>query len=451
MSVRRIRLHGSFDIADLVQPVLNGLGILAAGVAAYLPWYISFGSQAGGILPNAVFPTRFHQLLVMFPMLLIVGWFLADRLIRFRRNADWTTGTVFGVGLLLTLIASVVSISVVALRADPAIQQFAVTSAGLSDQAGSAGVASLVPAATRVIASYRLTHPLTPLLMTVLIIGGVAALLAADRDESGARFGPDTATSFALIMILTGAMLVLGPEFVYLRDVFGQRLNTIFKFYYATWILWSLAAAFGLHVLIAQRRAVTRTMVTILTGVLVTGGLVYTVFSIPAKTGDFGKATGQPPTLDGIAYIQQNHPDDYAGIQWLQQNARPGDVVLEAVGGQYSYYARISMATGIPTVIGWPGHERQWRGDRYDVLAGTREQDVQEIYGTINMQRALDLIDRYDVTYIFVGSLERAGGYATPAGIAKFDDYLTVAYQDQGVTIYRADQPLSEARTEEIP
>ena len=33
---------------------------------------------------------------------------------------------------------------------------------------------------------------------------------------------------FVLLLIFTGALLTLGPEFVYLRDFFGTRLNTEF-------------------------------------------------------------------------------------------------------------------------------------------------------------------------------------------------------------------------------
>jgi hypothetical protein len=43
-----------------------------------------------------------------------------------------------------------------------------------------------------------------------------------------------------------------------------------------------------------------------------------------------------------------------------------------------------------------------------------------------------------------VGSLELEPGYASPASIQKFDRYFPVVFQDENVTIYRADQPLSQ-------
>ena len=41
------------------------------------------------------------------------------------------------------------------------------------------------------------------------------------------------------------AALVIFPEFFYLRDLFGTRMNTIFKFYYQAWILFGLSAAYA--------------------------------------------------------------------------------------------------------------------------------------------------------------------------------------------------------------
>ena len=40
-----------------------------------------------------------------------------------------------------------------------------------------------------------------------------------------------------------GFLLVLIPEFVYIQDVFGDRMNTVFKLYFQAWLLLSLASA----------------------------------------------------------------------------------------------------------------------------------------------------------------------------------------------------------------
>ncbi len=453
MIARRVRERGAFDAADLRAPLLSGLAMLVLGVLAYLPWYIGFTSQAGGILPNVIFATRLHQYLVMFgPFIVVIVWFLADQVIRNRPRLDWPGSAALGVGIPVLLIALSLGLGTIALRREAAARNFLLDStgfavAGLSEEA----IVAQVPAAVQAVIRHRLAHPLTPLLLTAILIVTLARLLARpvedDQSPSGAPATPQppfgASTAFALVLILTGTLLTLGPEFVYLRDNFGQRLNTIFKFYYAAWVMFGLATAYAAHVLVARRGVAARSAFAATLALLVLAGMVYPALATPNKAGYFTRtATEPPPTLDGIDYIRRQYPGDYNGILWLQQNAEPGAVVLEAVKDAYSYYARVSSATGLPTVIGWANHERQWRGEHYAEMAGTRVQDVREIYNTQNILRAQELADRYGVTYIFVGTLERDPDYASPGGIMKFDRYLTAVYQDAGVTIYRIDQPL---------
>ncbi len=451
MLVRRIRTRGWFDAGDVVWPVLAGIGLALGGVLLYLPWYVSFSSQAGGILPNAIFATRFQQFFVMFgPFLVVIVWFLVDRLRAHHDHVDWLNGAVLGLGILVALIVLTAGLGAVALRADPSVQAYVVSSAGLpTDGQSEAAVAAMVPQAVQIIVAHRLSQPLTPLILTALLVVALALLLprprGGDVTEDHTQPPFSASTGFVLVLIVTGLLLTLGPEFVYLRDNFGQRLNTIFKFYYATWIAWAIASAYAVHVIISRRNAVSRVAFPAILTVFVLAGMVYPALSLPTKTGNFTRAEGEPPpTLDGIDYIRQQNPGDYAGIEWLIHNAKPGAVVLEAVGGPYSYYARVSMATGLPTILGWPNHEAQWRGAHYGELAGTREQDVREIYNTLSIDRARQLLQQYNVTYIFIGSLERNPTYASAAGLEKFDRYLTPVFRAEGVSIYRADEPLAQ-------
>jgi YYY domain-containing protein len=443
--VRRIRERGWFDPVDVLAPIGTGIATGALGLIAYLPWLISFGSQAGGVLPNAVFATRFHQLFVMFgPLLVICVWFVMREVVRLTRmrRADWRTGSMLALSLLVGIIVLAAGLSIAALRTSPEAAAFALGSTGAPDAGAAAGA----------ILRHRLTHPLTPITLGLLIATTLAATLtqpvgSTDDDTRAVHSPPYPAsTGFAFVLILTGALLTLGPEFLYLRDNFGQRLNTIFKFYYAAWIVWALAAAYGAAVLLETSTVIARGAFAAVLIVLVLAGLVYPALAIPSKANGFTAGDGWTPTLDGIAYMEAYYSGDYNGIRWLQENAPPDAVVLEAVGGAYSQYGRVSSATGIPTLLGWPNHERQWRGERYADYAGTREQDVQEIYNTRSIERAEALLARYGVTYVFVGALERNPEYASPAGLAKFDEFLTPVYADEGVTIYRTDFTNTEAR-----
>jgi uncharacterized membrane protein len=198
-----------------------------------------------------------------------------------------------------------------------------------------------------------------------------------------------------------GGLLVLFTEFYYLRDQFGSRMNTIFKFYYQAWIFWGLAAAFGVSVLLKELRRYWGIVFRIGLAFLFIVALAYPLLSLWNKTNGFNPPEGF--TLDGAAYLEISAQDEMTGIRWLE-SAPPG-VVIEAVGPQYSEYARVATLSGQPNVLGWAGHESQWRGGRDEI--GTREEDIELIYRTNNWEDAKGLLDLYNVRYIFIGPLER--------------------------------------------
>ena len=64
----------------------------------------------------------------------------------------------------------------------------------------------------------------------------------------------DAGTGFALLLTVSGLLLVLAPEFVFLRDVFNARSNTIFKLYYQAWLLFGVAAAWAVDSFFAEEQ-----------------------------------------------------------------------------------------------------------------------------------------------------------------------------------------------------
>jgi uncharacterized membrane protein len=254
-------------------------------------------------------------------------------------------------------------------------------------------------------------------------------------------------------LIFTGLSLTLVVEYLYLRDSFGVRMNTVFKFYYQAWVMLGCASAYGAWWLLDRiRKPVIRVAFTAGAILFIGLGLVYTVMAIPSRAGDFRESAD----LDGASSIISNNPDDWAAIQWLDANAEHGlpagdvPVILEAPsvppkGGSYTYEGRISAFSGFPTVLGWAVHESQWRGN-YDQQA-IREPDIAAIYTTSDGQTTLDLLHKWHVDYVILGQPEltyiqyvcsQSGtGCTASSAVRKFDQVLEPVFNQGLVTIYK--------------
>ena len=205
-------------------------------------------------------------------------------------------------------------------------------------------------------------------------------------------------------------------------------MNTIFKFYYQAWMLLSLAAAFGAATLLRSLRGAADWVFRGILVITLFTGLTYPAFSLPNKTSNFKPAFGL--TLDGAAHLDNGNPEDAAAIRFLQNI--PMGTVAEAIGGSYSYGARMSTHTGLPTVLGWPGHEGQWRGG-YE-LQGSRSTDIELLYNTDDWGIAQQIISQYDIRYIVVGNLERSTYRIREE---KFKRFLQPIFQQGDTIIYQ--------------
>jgi uncharacterized membrane protein len=392
----------------------TAIGMVAAGVLFYLPWYPGFSSQAGGILPNLGFPTRLPQFAVMFGVSLvpIVIWLLV-RSMQAGNPVHWPAVVKWALGVPLALFFAMWLLGGLALLVDSNTASEALSALGASSAQSALGGVML----------RWLTSG------TALVLGFVLAIsLGRLWDQRATPAGRDANPAvFVLLMVAIGSLLIMGPEFFYIKDLFGTRMNTIFKFYFAAWVLWGIAAAYCLARL-AELKGRARWL-AILAAIPLIMGLWYPVLATWTKTNGFNPPLGR--TLDGTAHLLVDDPEDAAAVEWINAHLRPG-VIAEAVGGSYTLFARISTHTGFPTVLGWEFHEVQWRGSAE--TQGTRAADIQTLYQTRDLQSATDLIDRYGIDYIYIGALERAT--YKPLDEGKFRKLMTVVYQDQGVTIY---------------
>ena len=260
-----------------------------------------------------------------------------------------------------------------------------------------------------------------------------------------------------LLMLGLGFAIGIGVDLVVVEDGL-ERLNTVFKLYLQAWVLLALAGAFGLWRLLFVQGFLRRTSWPhVLWGAaaaaLIVAALAYPVPAVQARVGERTQTT--PWTLDGTAYMEDAvFPDehgrlplkgDLAAIEWLQANVDGSPTILEGVTPPYRWGARISAYTGLPTVIGWDWHEIVRKcGLAPCPAVHTRLRDVERGYSTSDPQEALAVLRKYDVSYVYVGELERL--YYPPEGLATFaamaqQGTLTTAYEGAGVTIYRVASP----------
>lgn len=223
-----------------------------------------------------------------------------------------------------------------------------------------------------------------------------------------------TSDMFVTILGLCALGLVLIPELVYVKDIYTgdyKRANTMFKLTYQAYILFGLAMGYMLpKLLIFIKKRGLRIFSGILLVMLFSTSL-YFFESTKAWFGDYTDLS-RYKTLDASAFIENESKADAELIAWLNENVEGTPVVLEKNGASYSFHERVSVLTGLPTVLGWKTHEWLWRSSRgteYPPELTEREQDIEAIYCSNNEAIVRSLIDKYDITYIYVGKLEMEG------------------------------------------
>ena len=296
---------------------------------------------------------------------------------------------------------------------------------------------------------------------------------------------PDLAV---LMYGLCAAGLVFLPEVIYVKDIYGAdhyRANTMFKLSYQAFILFGICMAYILTRTLVE--GIRRLRRGALSTDVVSAGSVSVGFcpfeAGTARTGGFEVADNHSrpdtpgrakawsclvPGLIGLAlllmtagymgcavrywfgdisdpavrihtdasvFVYRSFYTDFKAIDWMNRNISGVRTILEAPGDSYSDYGRISVATGLPTVIGWNNHEYLWRGGYEEVAA--RIGDADRIYTAEDEETARELVDKYGVEYIYIGALE----YARYPELNRtlLEKLGRIAYEDEDACIIAVD------------
>ena len=293
----------------------------------------------------------------------------------------------------------------------------------------------------------------SPLGSTIPFLLVVIALVAVVGIKYLTAWNPEAPVlSFAVTMLAIAILLAIGLD-VFRVEGDIDRMNSVFKFYLQIWVLMGLASAYMLWRLTEGRRPSLWKMslgkkawlATLM--VLMTSASIYTVLGTQDRLRDRFDQRVTALTLDGLEYTRgTTHYDhkgsidleaDYLGIQWLRDTVIGSPVVLEAHTPTYRWGGRVSVNTGLPSIVGWQWHQEQQRWD-YRQAVASRIRDVNNIYQTTSVLKAVELMDKYGVEYVYVGELERL--YYPTLGIRKFEvkmaEYLEKVYSSEKVAIY---------------
>lgn len=288
---------------------------------------------------------------------------------------------------------------------------------------------------------------LAAILLGMTVIVGIRSL--ASPDAQGAR---TSVTALVALATATAFSIIIGTDFVRVEgDI--DRLNSVFKFYLQAWTLLAIASAYivwRMASAIIRDRAMLGKTRWVWTGCLVAlilCALVFTALGSRARLGDRFDGRVIPLTLDGLAYAEgATYRDergaidlaaDLEGVRWLRENAQGSPVILEGITPLYRWGSRVSVHTGLPSVVGWDWHQQQQRWG-YREMVNDRVRNVNRFYNTTNLDEALEILRRYGVTYIYVGQVERL--YYESDGLAKFETdlapHLRPVFETDAVTIY---------------
>jgi YYY domain-containing protein len=293
-----------------------------------------------------------------------------------------------------------------------------------------------------------------PVALVTVPIGVLAAVLLFAPGRSG-REGSVSSRRLLWLGVGTAMALSIAVEVVVLEGDIG-RMNTVFKFYLQVWVLLSVAAATSLIWVWKRSRRWRMGLRDVWIGamvLLVVGGGLFLPLGIRARSSDrMAPATGS--TLDGMAFMQHglitDGPEgdmqeislagDYHAIRWMQESIEGSPVIIEGLGRhEYLWANRVSIYTGLPTVVGWGWHQVQQRAGVGGDLVNWRRADVNAFYDTRDIARAEEILARYDVGYVYVGAYERA--YYDLQGLEKFErmvrqGLLQAVYNAHGTTVY---------------
>jgi len=246
------------------------------------------------------------------------------------------------------------------------------------------------------------------------------------------NFKQSTPYGIVLLFSIIGMLLIFGVEFFFILGPFGSRMNTIFKIYYQIWILFSICSPIAIY-LTLKHLNLFQPKTSLLRWAYPSLLAITFIFGISYPTAVLITTSQNTFSLNGLSQLKATNPEEYEAIKWLISARNPEDVILEAWGQDYTEYSRFSAFTGIPTIIGWTGHELQWRRDTIEHQS--RLEHVDRIYLGKNKNESNELIQKYKIKYIIFSNREKSKYNLKNLG--HLDGSIELVFSQNNTQIYK--------------
>ena len=216
----------------------------------------------------------------------------------------------------------------------------------------------------------------------------------------------------ALLFILGFSISAFTELFVIKNDI--NRMNTFFKFNFQSWILLNLGSSILIPFMINEINSKYKKYIFIITiTTLIIIGISYPIYSIKPRISD--RFDNSQYSLNGMEYMQYNQysqkgnlinlSDSYNALTWINQNIAGNPIIVEHSTDLYSWSSRISIYSGLPSVLGWDWHQKQQRSLESNSVI-LRKKQIEEFYSTNSIEYINDFLEFYDVGLIIYGNVE---------------------------------------------
>jgi uncharacterized membrane protein len=255
------------------------------------------------------------------------------------------------------------------------------------------------------------TYPVLLLLVSLIILSGY--LLYREKELP---------LLFAYSLLLICLMTVFIAEII---AVFYDDLNIIrIASYLYTYVLSIISVILCVFVYysIQGLKNLSKDVYMVFVSLVLLPVFMFTVYFTYEKANKFVPIDNLIPALSGVNHLLVFHKDEYNSVQWLKSIADTKPVILEANKPGELFTGSVAAYSGISTVLGWYNDQLMAYGSNMENELQDRQSDIDYIYKEVDKSKVLNLIRKYNISYIYVGEVE-SSLYSREC----LDNFITIA------------------------